>query len=209
MKTTENGTQWQVIDGSVLVHAINFVKLTLNDLYVMHCTLNHTTVNVEQQLRKTIDAYKIGEQTVINDLNKADEEIERLRKLVDCKQQMLDCQSELFGAKHDEVVRLTRADESNKHVIMTQARKIESLEMYKITAETNVKKLNIPWEQINPEYKFAAMDEDGSVDVYVTEPTCQRSRWSNGCEHKSLMTLNIDTDGIDWRKSLTVRPEGV
>jgi hypothetical protein len=71
-----------------------------------------------------------------------------------------------------------------------------------------VKKLNIPWEYIKPEYKFAAMDEGGKVFVYALEPILAgTTSWHSASEWWGLAPLTIDTDGIDWRESLTKRPE--
>jgi len=73
---------------------------------------------------------------------------------------------------------------------------------------TRPRQLVIPWEHIKPEYKWAAMDDDGSVYVYKTEPEIRLGSWSGGFA-ASASALNINTTGIDWRESLTARPEGV
>ena len=63
---------------------------------------------------------------------------------------------------------------------------------------TKPKQLVIPWGHIKPEYKWAAMDEDGSLFV-----SGNRGLWG------SIAVLDIDTAGIDWKDSLVQRPEGV
>lgn len=75
---------------------------------------------------------------------------------------------------------------------------------------TKPRKLVIPWEVIRPEYKWAAMDEDGGVWFFTHKPKIDGEDlyWSCGGDF-CQSALNIDTAGIDWRESLTERPEGV
>lgn len=75
---------------------------------------------------------------------------------------------------------------------------------------TRPRKLGIPWQHIKPEYKWAAMDESGLVFFFCGKPPCQNRKgvWGNGTDWIPS-PLNIDTTGIDWRESLTARPEGV
>lgn len=71
------------------------------------------------------------------------------------------------------------------------------------------KKLNIPWEIIKPEYKWAAMDEDGEVCLYTTKPELGQRYWfflGDGLV-QALSVLDVDTTGISWENSLTQRPE--
>lgn len=70
--------------------------------------------------------------------------------------------------------------------------------------------LSIPWESINPRYNFAAIDRDGDLWLYTEKPDCFERAWesSDGMSDAAII-LNIDTTGIDWRDSLTERPEGV
>lgn len=69
-----------------------------------------------------------------------------------------------------------------------------------------VKKLVIPWEHIKPEYKFAAMDEKGRIVVGLQTFNMSGSRLTYHGSSAVCYTLNIDTDGIEWRESLTERP---
>ena len=78
------------------------------------------------------------------------------------------------------------------------------------------KKLNIPWELIKPEFTQAAMDENGEVFVFTQEEIsfiatgccwCFNDLYGGKCISISE-SLTIDTDGIDWKESLTQRPEG-
>jgi hypothetical protein len=71
-----------------------------------------------------------------------------------------------------------------------------------------VKKLNIPWEHIKPEYKFAAMGSDGVVFVFASAPVLKSVVWNIGPDValSIIGALTIDTDGIDWKESLTERP---
>ena len=78
------------------------------------------------------------------------------------------------------------------------------------------KKLNIPWELIKPEFTQAAMDENGEVFVFTQKEIsfiatgrywCFND-WYGGICFCISESLTIDTDGIDWKESLTLRPEG-
>jgi len=90
---------------------------------------------------------------------------------------------------------------------------INKLEFAEFKYRIPVKKLNIPWEHIKPEYKFAAVDSQGDLNVYTVKPNLDTidSEWdlvgSSDGEYRSIDGLNIDIDGIDWRESLTKRPE--
>lgn len=76
------------------------------------------------------------------------------------------------------------------------------------TYRTVQRKLEIPWEHIKPEYKWVAMDKSGCVAVFIQKPTAMGGGWISG-GYAPIPALNIDTTGIDWRESLTARPEGV
>lgn len=76
---------------------------------------------------------------------------------------------------------------------------------------TKPKQLVIPWGVIKPEYKWAAMDKDGCVFV-TTQWMGQVDRdgyWIRRGGWLAVPALSIDTTGIDYRESLTERPEGV
>lgn len=73
---------------------------------------------------------------------------------------------------------------------------------------TRPRQLVIPWGVIKPEYKWAAMDENGLVHLFGDKP----KMYGDGFVGEivcNTRALNIDTAGIDWRESLTQRPEGV
>ena len=67
------------------------------------------------------------------------------------------------------------------------------------------------WAMIDREWEWASMDKDGVIYFYKDEPCIfdDNNFWSTGDDiyHESILAIN--TDGIDWRKSLTRRPEGV
>lgn len=72
------------------------------------------------------------------------------------------------------------------------------------------RQLVIPWEVIRPEYKWAFISPKGIVAFSEVMPGFTGDEWL--CPwpgaYNAIM-LNIDTTGIDWRESLTERPEGV
>ncbi|OCG04297.1 hypothetical protein A9G15_04145 [Gilliamella apis] len=67
------------------------------------------------------------------------------------------------------------------------------------------------WAMIAPKWKWAAMDRDGEVYFYTDEPCISASGFSwtacgsDYCD--SVLAINID--GINWKRSLTERPEDV
>jgi len=81
----------------------------------------------------------------------------------------------------------------------------------KYAYRTRPRQLVIPWEHIKPEYKWAAMDAVGGLYIYTHKPEQDSDDYIPcvGCMAANIGSLNIDTTGIDWRESLTARPEGV
>lgn len=72
------------------------------------------------------------------------------------------------------------------------------------------KKLDIPWQFIKPEFKWAAIDENGDIFLHIDKPVLGNSYWLNYAPCKRINdTVNIDTTGVDWKTSLTQRPDGV
>lgn len=73
------------------------------------------------------------------------------------------------------------------------------------------KQLNIPWEHIKPEFKYAAMNKNGRVFGYTDIPyiKCNDIAWSvNYGDYAPFNNiLNIDTHGVEWQHSLVQRPE--
>lgn len=68
--------------------------------------------------------------------------------------------------------------------------------------------LTIPWEFVNPIWKWAAMYSDGKVCFYTCEPVWKNDidEWYNS-NYAYASILNIDTTGINPELSLTKRPE--
>ena len=67
------------------------------------------------------------------------------------------------------------------------------------------------WAMIDKKWKWAAKDEHGPIYFYTNKPCiCISSgQWCVGGGHCLKSILAINTDGIDWQKSLTKRPDGV
>ena len=74
---------------------------------------------------------------------------------------------------------------------------------------TRPRQLIIPWEHIKPEYKWAALNTYGSLVFYREKPSIGQNAWAADGGGDFGIPINIDTAGIDWRESLTARPEGV
>lgn len=65
------------------------------------------------------------------------------------------------------------------------------------------------WAMIDKKWEWAAKDSDGEVSFYKKEPFIIGHYWCPVSDDYALNVLTLNTDGIDWRKSLTRRPEGV
>ena len=67
------------------------------------------------------------------------------------------------------------------------------------------------WAMIDKKWKWAAKDENDRIYFYTDEPYVfgNDNYWCvrGGRCIKSILAINAD--GIDWRKSLTKRPDGV
>ena len=67
------------------------------------------------------------------------------------------------------------------------------------------------WGMLDKKWKWAAKDENDQIYFYTDEPYVfgNDNYWCvrGGRCIKSILAINAD--GIDWRKSLTKRPEGV
>lgn len=82
--------------------------------------------------------------------------------------------------------------------------------LYGVTAyRTRPRQLVIPWKVIRPEYKWAAMDFDKTIAIFKQKPYMDADDWAGGSCAVVGGIFNINTTGIDWRESLTARPEGV
>lgn len=69
--------------------------------------------------------------------------------------------------------------------------------------------LDIPWEFVDKKYKYAAMDENGSVWFTDKEPYIESSTdtsWTSKGVYVEKSILTHDTSGINWKRSLTKRP---
>ncbi|MWN89467.1 hypothetical protein GQ597_01900 [Gilliamella sp. Pra-s65] len=67
------------------------------------------------------------------------------------------------------------------------------------------------WAMIAPKWKWAAMDKDGEVYFYTDKPyiNTRDIGWANSGGDYCGSALATNTDDINWRLSLTERPEGV
>lgn len=65
------------------------------------------------------------------------------------------------------------------------------------------------WAMIGEEWKWAAKDEDGRVWFYTKKPFIDDDFWISFPGKCAENVCVLNTNGIDWRRSLTRRPEGV
>lgn len=77
--------------------------------------------------------------------------------------------------------------------------------VYRVKREVVETPLDIPWEHVKEDFKYAAMDENGDVWVYEGLPVRGSEQWF-GDVGIELKAINILTDGINWKNSLTKRP---
>ena len=91
----------------------------------------------------------------------------------------------------------------------------EDDEIYRLKPQSH--ELQIPDEvwKFFDKAQWAAMDSSRDVWVYPQKPTVydELDLWhgksGTSVLHRTVSSITIPTDGIDWRKSLTKRPEGV
>ena len=78
---------------------------------------------------------------------------------------------------------------------------------------TRPRQLVIPWEHIKEEIKFAFVGKSGLVYGCEYRPSTSDKFYdgwkSEGKWYRIDECININTTDIDWRESLTTRPEGV
>lgn len=66
------------------------------------------------------------------------------------------------------------------------------------------------WSYIDKQWKFAAMDKNKKIFFYEEKPyTYMSNCWVSSSDGYSKCPLNINTDGINWKLSLTERPEDI
>ena len=84
--------------------------------------------------------------------------------------------------------------------------------VYRVSRKVTLIPLDIPWKHIVGIWKYAAMDENGDVFLYDDKPYLAEGTkvWQQTSGYRWFVDqhLNINTDGINWETSLTVRPEG-
>ena len=86
--------------------------------------------------------------------------------------------------------------------------------IYRVKRKVVATPLDIPWQHIKDVFKYAAMDKSGYVYLYENKPYIEEGDfawyWETGTDYLNFTHhFNIQTDGIDWKRSLTKRPEGV
>lgn len=67
------------------------------------------------------------------------------------------------------------------------------------------------WQLIDNKWKYVAMDGDGEVYFYEHEPTIGTTHdvWSCKTGKCIESAFVIDTEGVDWKMSLTKRPDDI
>jgi hypothetical protein len=67
------------------------------------------------------------------------------------------------------------------------------------------------WAMIDKKWNYAAMDRDGRVFFYNIKPHIDMvfKSWGNDSAHTVGCALAINIEGINWKQSLTKRPEDV
>ena len=72
------------------------------------------------------------------------------------------------------------------------------------------KQLIAPWEWLAPWVKAVAMDADEDVRGFDVPPRPNAVCWVGTGNRSACLShvMTFDTAGVDWRNSLTLRPEG-
>ena len=77
-----------------------------------------------------------------------------------------------------------------------------------LTYRTPPRNRDIPWELIDDKWTAFAMDKNGCIKLFSIEPTIKTNSWSVGSMFEYCdCPLKIDTTGIDWKDSLTLRKD--
>lgn len=88
---------------------------------------------------------------------------------------------------------------------------IDPHNVYRLTPK-NVTQDTIPWEAIDPKFKWSARNSCGEIWVFDSAPICGRDRWTFGwleCVKISSLLRGVTPGTCCWRDSLQERPEGV
>lgn len=64
--------------------------------------------------------------------------------------------------------------------------------------------IEIDWDKIPKEYNWVAVDEDGEMLAYATQPEKRVNSYWIGQPAKYLGTVNLNN--VDWQDTLTRRP---
>lgn len=69
--------------------------------------------------------------------------------------------------------------------------------------------LDLPWQFIKPEYKWAAMDKNKEIYLFEAEPHTEGYYWNEVTSQYYCLSdlMNIPTEGVVWNLSLTKRPD--
>lgn len=78
---------------------------------------------------------------------------------------------------------------------------------YRIKPEPPPTPMNIPWEFIKPEYKWAAKDENGNICLYTERPRIDGNMWRGWFPTQLYnKAFIIDPGTVRWKDSLQERP---
>lgn len=101
-------------------------------------------------------------------------------------------------------------------VIETLGSKNQSVTLQEMDAAVNAAQpqekrsqpLDIPWNDITDHYQYAVMNEHGMIYLYSRKPRLVSGMWHRDGEMGCCVNLlNSQPEGLDWRESLTERPE--
>ena len=69
--------------------------------------------------------------------------------------------------------------------------------------------IEIDWENIDSEYKFAAIDKNGDVFLYKCKPELKSFFWASKSTHSVKVMGKIENYKGDWQKSVIERPSNI
>jgi hypothetical protein len=99
-------------------------------------------------------------------------------------------------------------------LLQTNGKLIESTVKSHIDINVNYikpepKKLNIPWDHIDPKWNFAAVDQDGSIWFYAEKPEIHMHGDMFYSDYDNIQNtfLLLDVEGVKWETSVTQRPQ--
>lgn len=78
---------------------------------------------------------------------------------------------------------------------------------YRIKPQPAPIPMTIPWEAIDEKWQWAAMDKNGNIFFYESQPKRLHNQWGQGDDFCRSTLIKINTGTVSWENSLQQRPQ--